>query len=144
MSRLVAALAIFLIALVAPLAAQAQTNPFVGSWRGIATVNGMAVTFNLVMQPNQTYSQQLQAGSMMTLQTGSYRVANGMIAFAVVDWQPKTQPVYHPTGTVGGYYTQQPMAKPPGGTFRYQFTSPTSVTLQDVSLGGIITFTRVQ
>jgi hypothetical protein len=125
--------------------AYAQVNPFVGTWQGVAVVNGTSINFNLVMGPDQRYSQQLQSGSLMTMESGHYTITNqNVIVFQVEDWQPKTLPVYHPTGTVGGYYTQDPAPKPPGGTFRFQFNSPGSVSLQDVNFGGNITFNRVQ
>jgi len=70
--------------------------------------------------------------------------AANVVAFQVEDWQPRTLPVYHATGTTGGYYTQEPVPRPPGGVFRYKFTSPNSVTLQDTNLGGAVTFNRVR
>ena len=125
--------------------ASAQQNPFVGSWRGVANVYGRAITFNLVMGPDQRYSEQQVMGPYMTMQTGRYVFpAQGVLGFEVEDWQPRTQPVFHPSGSVGGYTSQEPVAKPPGGVFRFQFASPHSFTLQDVNLGGTITFNRVR
>jgi ABC-type proline/glycine betaine transport system substrate-binding protein len=121
--------------------APAQQNPFVGSWRGITQVNGVPITFNLVMGPDLRYSEQLTMRGYMTMLSGP---AQNVIAFQVEDWQPRTQPVYHPSGTTGGYYTQEPVARPPGGTFRFQFGSANSFTLQDVNLGGVITFNRLR
>lgn len=144
MSRRIAAFAAILIALVTAVNSDAQGNSFVGSWRGVVTVNGMAVTFNLVMGANQSYSLQEVSRIGMTLQTGYYRVNGQQIGFEVVDWQPKTAPVYHAPGWQGGYYVQQPLAKPPGGMFRFQFTSSSSLTMQDVNLGGVITYNRLQ
>ena len=66
-----------------------------------------------------------------------------MITFVINDWQPRSQNVYHATGTVGGYFTREPTAEPPGGTYRLSFNSPNSVTMQDVAMGGVITFQRV-
>jgi hypothetical protein len=125
--------------------ASAQQNPFVGSWRGVTQANGAAIVFNLVMGPDLRYSQQLTMHGYMTLQSGRYALpTRNVIAFQVEDWQPRTQPVYHPSGTTGGYTTQQPVPRPPGGTFRFQFSSANSFTLQDVNLGGVITFNRVR
>ena len=56
----------------------------------------------------------------------------------------KTRSIYHATGTVGGYYTQEPIAKPSGGAWRVVFTSPNTVTLQDVRMGGSVNLQRVQ
>jgi hypothetical protein len=121
-------------------AAGAQEPSLVGSWRGFA----QGLTFNLVIGADGSYSEQAIAGSLMTLQQGHIQVVGpGMITFIVEDWEPKTQPVYHPTGTVGGYYTDEPVAKPPGGTWRIQFTSPDSFTMEDVNFGGVIVFNRV-
>lgn len=125
-------------------AAHAQGGDLVGSWRALANIGGAPVEFDLVMQPNGAYSETERSGSMMTMQTGEVRQAGpGMIIFVVEDWQPRTMPVYHATGTVGGYYTQEPTSKPPGGTWRIQFNGPNSVTMQDANLGGVLTFSRV-
>ena len=53
-------------------------------------------------------------------------------------------PVYHPQGTVGGYYTQQPTSRPPGGTYTYVFNGPNSVTFTDINTSTSITLTRMQ
>jgi hypothetical protein len=124
--------------------ASAQMNPFAGTWQGTIVQNGMSVTINLVMGPDQAYSQQVRAGTLMTLERGFYAVSGQTITFQVVDWEPKTQPVYHPTPGGGGYYTHEPTAKPPGGTFRFDFASATSVRLQDVNFGGVIVLSRIQ
>jgi hypothetical protein len=129
--------ATFLVPAIAP----AQQNPFVGSWRGVAQVNGAAITFNTVMAPDLRYSQQQVMGRYMTTLSGHYSFpAANVVAFQVEDWQPRTLPLYHPSGTTGGYDTQEPVPKPPGGVFRFQFASPNSVTPQDTNLGGKVTF----
>jgi hypothetical protein len=145
MQRRVALLAALPAALLGPARAPAQQNPFVGSWRGAAQVNGATITFNTVMGPDLHYSQQQIMGRYMTTLSGPYAFpAANVVAFQVEDWQPRTLPVYHATGTTGGYYTQEPVPRPPGGVFRYKFTSPNSVTLQDTNLGGTVTFNRVR
>ena len=53
-------------------------------------------------------------------------------------------PVYHATGTVGGYYTQQPLVKPPGAVDTYVFKGANTVVLTDQMTHGSITMTRVQ
>jgi hypothetical protein len=81
----------------------------------------------------------------MTEQSGPYKLfAPNTIVFSVTSWAPKTMPVYHPTGTVGGYYTQQPMAKPSGATDTYVFKGADTVVLTDQMTHGSITMTRVQ
>ena len=97
------------------------------------------------MGPDLRYSQQQIMGRYMTTLSGHYAFpAANVVAFQVEDWQPRTLPVYHATGTTGGYYTQEPVPRPAGGVFRYKFTSPNSVTLQDTNLGGMVTFNRVR
>lgn len=124
-------------------ASRAQEPTLVGSWHGFAP-SAPGVAFNLVVGADHSYSEQTVAGSLMTLQQGHYEVvAPDVVAFVVENWEPKTRPVYHPTGTVGGYYTQEPLAKPPGGTWRIRFTSPDSFTMQDVNFGGVAVFNRV-
>jgi hypothetical protein len=121
-------------------AVHAQGYSLVGTWRG--AVMGMA--FELVVQPNGAYSEIERSATIMTMQQGEVRALGpGLIAFVVEDWAPKTMPVYHATGTVGGHYTQQPTTKPPGGTWRIRFNGPNSVTMQDARLGGMVTFQRV-
>jgi hypothetical protein len=133
----VAALAAAAAFILAGGAAHGQT--LTGSWRGAA----LGVLFQLTVQPNGAYIESQSKGSLMTQQTGAIESAGpGMIAFTVEDWQPKTMPQYHPTGTVGGYYTQVPMGKPPGGVWRIRWNSPSSFTLTDVRLGGSLTFNR--
>jgi hypothetical protein len=122
-------------------AARAQQNPFVGTWRGVS--NG--ITLTVVIEANGQYSQIAQSRTLMTQQSGPWRlVAPNTIIFSVTNWQPKTMPVYHPTGTVGGYYTQEPMAKPPDVMDAYVFNGPNSMTLTDQVYHVSITMTRVQ
>jgi len=124
--------------------AHAQVASLVGSWRAFANIGGAQVVFELVVQPNGAYSETQRSATLMTMQTGEVRQAGpNLVAFVVEDWRPRTMPVYHPTGTVGGYYTQQPTSKPPGGVWRIRFNGRNSVTMQDANLGGVITFTRV-
>ena len=90
----------------------AHAQSLTGSWQGAA----MGILFQLTVQPNGAYIETQRSGTLMTQQQGEVRSAGqGMIAFTVDDWQPKTMPQYHPTGTVGGYYTQIPTSRPPGG-----------------------------
>jgi len=99
MRRLIAMVVAIVAALAAP-AASAQQNPFVGTWR--AMFNG--TTINLVMGADMSYSEQEGNGSLLTMQTGKYVLsAPDLVIFQVIDWQPRTMPVYHPTGTTGGY-----------------------------------------
>lgn len=122
-------------------AAHAQGSGMAGSWRGFA----QGVTFNLVVGADGSFSEQEVMGPMMTMQTGVIQPTGpGVVTFVVRDWEPKSHPVYHPTGTVGGYTTQEPNARPPGGTWRVRFEDPNVMTLQDVNLGGSVTFQRLR
>ncbi len=121
-----------------------QAQSLVGAWRGFVNMNGMNGQFDLVVQPSGAYSETLQAGQMMTMQSGEIRATGpGIITFVVEDWEPKSHNVYMPQGTVGGYYSPEASDKPPGGAWRVQFNGPNSFMMQDVNLGGTITFTRV-
>lgn len=124
--------------------AQAQTASLVGSWRGFAQIRGAAVEFDLVVQPNGVFTETERSRALMTMQSGqTHFAAPDLVIFEVQDWRPRTMPVYHPTGTVGGYYTQQPTSRPPGGTWRLTWRGPNSVVMRDVNLGGAVTFNRV-
>jgi hypothetical protein len=139
-----AALVAAAMLLVGATAASAQNNLFVGTWQGNTALNGTPISIVIMFGPDFRYSQQVRAGTLMTLETGLYAVTGATLAFQVLDWEPKTKPVYHPTGTVGGFYTQEPTARPPGGTFRFQFNSPTSLRLQDMALGGVLVMNRLR
>jgi len=120
-------------------AGAAHAQSLAGSWRGVA----MGVAFQLTVQPNGAYIETETKGALMTQQSGAIQPAGaGMIGFTVVNWAPRTMPQYHPTGTVGGYYTQVPTSRPPGGVYRIVWNGPNAFTLTDVRLGGSITFIR--
>jgi hypothetical protein len=138
------ALAVAMLVATLSASVQAQSDPWVGNWQGNATVGGIPMTFFMVIGPNHQYSQQVVSGPYRTMQSGNLVANPTTITFQVLDWDPKTQAIYHPVGTTGGYYTQEPVVKPPGGTNRYQFLSPNSVQLQDVNYGGVIVFSRAQ
>jgi hypothetical protein len=118
-----------------------NSNSLVGQWRGVY----QGITFTIVIQPNGQYSQLAQKGTLMTEQSGPYRlVAPNTIIFAVTDWAPKTQQVYHPYPSGGGYYTEQPTTVPPGGTDTYVFKGANTIILTDQVMHGSITLTRAQ
>jgi len=120
---------------------QNNSNSLVGQWRGVY----QGITFTIVIQPNGQYSQLAQKGTLMTQQSGPYKLAApNTIIFSVTNWQPKTQQIYHPTGTVGGYYTTERTGKPPGATDSYVFKGANTITLTDQMMHGSITLTRVQ
>jgi hypothetical protein len=121
-------------------AVPAQQNSLVGQWRGVFK----GITLTIVIQSNGQYSQLAQSGMLMTQQSGPYKlVAPNTIIFSVTNWAPKTQQIYHPTGTVGGYYTTQVVAKPSGATDTFVFNGPSTITLTDQMTHGSIILTRV-
>jgi hypothetical protein len=124
----------------------AEDGSWTGEWRGQSPVaTGAMMVVDLVVQPSGAFSETEQGGPIMTMQTGQMSAAGaGEVSFVVQDWQPRSMPVYHAVGTQGGYYTQEQTSAPPGGTWRYRFNGPNSVTLQDVNMGGAITLTRVR
>ncbi len=113
--------------------AGAQQIWFVGSWR--ASIYGLSDA--LIMQPNGRYTETMLGPAGMTQETGIYTFGQpNMIFFRPLDWSPKTKPVYHPQGTVGGYVTHEPLRPPPGNTCRFQFQNRMTVSLQCLSLRG--------
>ncbi len=124
-----------------PLNSGRPQNSLVGQWRGV--YNGITIT--VVVEPTGQYTQTARSGTLMTMQSGPYRlIAPNTIIFYVTDWQPRTMPVYHATGTVGGYYTQEPLAKPPDATNTYVFKAANTVVFTEPATHGSISMTRVQ
>jgi hypothetical protein len=138
--RLLAKPVVAILAFCAMTVCHAQANPFAGQWTG--TFRGIVITY--VMDANNNYSDRVVSGSLQTAESGKYRLTQNEIIFEVVDWAPKTQNVYHATGTTGGYYTQEVLAKPPGGSFSYVFKSANSVVLTDLTTHGSITLNRTK
>jgi hypothetical protein len=111
-----------------------------GVWKAALALNGQRCTFNLVNTSGQHYSETLQCGSMMTRQSGTYVFSNGTLVRTVADWDPKQR--YVTDNGYRGHY--EPNTKPPGGSFRVNFTSPNAMVWQDVNFGGTITYRRAQ
>ena len=153
--RLWGATAIGAVALTLATGAQAQVANMVGSWQGTSQA-APGATFNLVVNPQGGYSEQVVGSGGMTLEQGVIQQAGDgvTINFEVQDWAPKTLPVYHPNSTlgpqggaqtaVGGYYTDEQTPKPPGGTWHVQFNGANAFSMQDVNFGGVVYFQRVQ
>jgi hypothetical protein len=126
--------------LAASLVSSAQTpNKFDGSWKSLLVVGAQRCSVNLVMGPEQRYSEIVRCGSMMTRQAGSYTFAKGVLIREVADWDPKQRYVLD-TGYRGHY---EPNAKPPGGTYKVDFPAADTMVWHDVNFGGTITFRRV-
>ncbi len=74
-------------------------------------------------------------------QVGTYRMlAADTVGFEVDDWSPKIQILPGPNGV----NTAFPIRKPPGGTFRYRFTSANTTVWRDVNAGVSITYQRIK
>lgn len=129
---------VFLLALGSQFAV--AQNKFDGSWKASLVVGGQRCGISLIMQPAQRYSETVRCGSMMTRQSGTYVVSNGLLIRNVMDWDPKQRYVMD-NGYSGHWETN---AKPPGGSYRVNFVSPNSMVWHDVNFGGNITFRRSQ
>ena len=120
----------------------AQNNPLAGKWSGFFS----GVTLNLILGPDFTYSQQNINGPLQTSESGNYRLfPQNVIVFEVLDWYPKTNQVYHPIiGTPNGYYTQDPVGPPQGGSYSYIYNPPNSLMLTDLNTHASVLFTRMR
>lgn len=120
--------------------ANAQQSSFVGTWQ--TTIYGMTDT--LMIGPNGQYTETAMGPGGLTQETGFYTLmGQNIISFRPVDWNPKTKSVYHGTGSVGGYVTQEPVAPPPGNTCEYQFNGPGLLMMQCQNVPGVtITYQR--
>ena len=128
-------------------AAVAQDNQIAGSWHSDFQVNGVAYADDLILQPNQQFSDMVASYAGRTLRTGDYSFDGRTLRLNVTDWEPKTLPQYHPTGTTGGYYTQEPALRPPNSTYQIEFVSPNQFMLRDATFGAsniVLRFDRTQ
>jgi hypothetical protein len=163
--------AILALVLAAPIVASAQTLD--GTWVAYPTVGGLACTMQTVMNSGN-YSELLQCGPYMTLQSGTYTLSGNLLVRNVIDWAPKTgvqvdgRPLGYdyscpagsyrtPDGHCPGWYCgpghnypcgpgqhTSDYSKPPGGSFQVTFASPNSMTWYDVNFHGTVTFQRVR
>ena len=124
-----------------PLASAAQ-DPLAGSWRAFYPVNGMNCQFDLVMTPTGKYYELAHCGPYATSQSGTYRTfPNNVIGRTVLDWTPRSH--YIVGAAVGTGHTEL-TAKPPGGTYRYTFTTPNTMVWRDMNQGGSLTYRRLR
>ncbi len=141
MLRIACIVAVVAVLLAAPTASFAQ-NPFAGTWRGFVAVNGIQCRSDLVMTPSGTYSETARCGPYATGQRGTYRIfPSRIISRTVTDFFPRTR--YVVDAQVGSGHTET-NATPPGGTYRYTFTTPNTMVWRDVNFGGTITYRRVR
>jgi hypothetical protein len=121
---------------------RAQPSTLVGRWQGSADVGGQTIFIELLLGPDGQFSQRATAGVNATLLRGTYQLMQDTLTLAVFDWEPKTQRVYVPMGTTGGYWEEQPTSQPPGGTYRVTLTSADSMNLTDLETGATIALRR--
>ncbi len=114
---------IALFLLTAPLFA--AENTLQGTWKADLIANGQPCIIKDVITGNR-YSELVQCGSLMTGQSGTYVFEKGQLVRSVEDWSPKGN----------GYH------RPPGGSYRVTFTSPSSMVWQDLNTGGKLMLRR--
>ena len=96
-----ALLVLAIVVALGAIASPAQQGSLVGQWHGVI---GNGIDLTLVIEPNGQYSQLAKAGKLMAWQSGPYKLmAPNIVIFSVTDWQPRTVPLYHATGSTGGY-----------------------------------------
>jgi hypothetical protein len=142
MPRFVFSLAAAVLVLAAVLPAGAGESPFAGTWRATYPMAGMQCVFDLVMTAKGTYHEIERCGTVVTSQSGTYRLfPNGVISRTVEDWTPKQRYI---VGARVGSGHWEANAKPSGGMFAYRIVSANTMVWRDVNFGGIITFHRVR
>lgn len=124
-----------LLVLLLSAAQPASAHSFVGTWRGAVFVRGMPFTSSLVLEGDGRFNELDRSGTLMTEQTGTWQVVQGMLHLTVLDWEPKEQ-CLPTTGCVA-------VLRPPGSLYRVQWLSANEIRCQDVNLGGYITYQRV-
>lgn len=84
--------------------AQAQDRtPFVGVWQCRGTMYGAPFVYDVVLQPNGSYSGTLQAASGYAQSaTGPWRLIGNILRFDYATWQTFPKPTTNPGGD--GYY----------------------------------------
>ncbi len=143
-----------LMVMLAAGATPAIAQSFDGQWTASQQFNGMTCNFQLVMNAGR-YSELLQCGPYMTMQSGAYVYQNGVLARTVLDFEPKQRPIIQggplaQTGPNGRRYLPGPRvhyeanATPPGGTYRVTFLAGNAMNWHDLNLGGNITFYRAR
>jgi hypothetical protein len=123
------------------LAAQlAAAQNLMGKWVGSTVVNGQRYSFTMTVTAGNHYIETAQVGTLMTTQSGTYVLANGLLVRTVLDWNPKQQLVVDPP--YGSH--DVPVAKPPGGSWKVTFPNTNTMVLEDVNLKGTLTYQRAQ
>lgn len=96
---------------------------FVGTWRATIVVNGRYAYDSLVLEGDGNVNELLRAGTLMTEQTGEWRIVHGLLYLNVEDWQPK-------------------VASRQDCLDRVQWLSANAIRCQDVNLGGYVIYRR--
>ena len=119
----------------------AQQGSLAGHWRG---VDG-GTTFTIVIQPNGQYIQHAQSGTLMTRQSGQFRLLDAIrIALPATNSPARTPQIGRATPTTaGGYSANQHAGVPLGATNSIVFTGPNKIVFTDEKTHHSITLTRV-
>ena len=118
----------------------AAAQELMGKWVGSTVINGQRYSFTMTVTTGNHYIETAQLGTMMTTQSGTFVLTNGLMVRSVIDWNPKQQLVVDPP--YGSHYV--PIAKPPGGSYKVTFPNANTMVLQDVNLRGTQTYQRAQ
>ena len=111
-----------------------------GKWVGSTVVNGQRYSFTMTVTAGNHYIETAQVGTLMTTQSGTYVLANGLLVRTVLDWNPKQQLVVDPP--YGSH--DVPVARPPGGSYKVTFPNAGTMVLPDVNFKGTLTYQRAQ
>jgi hypothetical protein len=144
MARIHFACVVLLLAIAPLFAADHRLD---GSWKATIPVAGQRCSVDLVMTPEQKYSETVRCGSVSTWQAGTYIFDHGVIVRTVTDFQPKTHYVVdvNPTqpwlpANPPGHYEDN--VAPPGGSYQVAFNSANSMAWKDINFGGTLTLRR--
>jgi hypothetical protein len=104
-----------------------EGDPFGGDLEGMWTADtdtgyGTTMHTELVLEYTGTFSQQVTAGSLMTLDTGTYEVGDGFIRFTCTHHEPTE-------------YKGRPMQWQTGWTYYYSFIDEDTVQFEDKIAG---------
>jgi hypothetical protein len=118
----------------------AQQRGLAGQWRGAYG----STSITMVIQPNGKYIQHAQSGTLMTRQSGKFRLLGpNRITFSAANSAPNTLPINHASPAAGGYSASQRTEMPLGATNTIVFTGPNRIIFTDERTRRSITMTRV-
>ena len=118
----------------------AQQPSLAGHWRGVD--RGAILT--VVIQPNGQYIQHAQSGTLMTSQSGQFKLlGSNRIASSAANSPARTPQINHATSEVGGYSPSQRTDGPHGVTNTIVFAGPNKIVFTDERTHRSITMTRM-